>query len=143
MQDLRRIRMANRWLVLASTLVLAAACAGGTATPTPGAGTPTPGAATPTPTAGPVTGSATLGAWESSPSERSALSSAVAAFSVTHPALTVTQETVAGDYRAQMITRCGAHNPPDLFYVNAEYARDWADNGFLQPLDDYLARSGF
>src|SRR5512141_2824543 len=121
MQDLRRIRMANRWLVLASTLVLAAACAGGTATPTPGAGTPTPGAgtptpgaATPTPTAGPVTGSATLGAWESSPSERSALSSAVAAFSVTHPGLTVTQETVAGDYRAQMITRFGAHNPPDL-----------------------------
>src|SRR5512141_1158079 len=128
MQDWRRIRMANRWLVLASTLVLAAACAGGTATPTPGAktptpgagtptpgaGTPTPGAATPTPTAGPVTGSATLGAWESSPSERSALSSAVAAFSVTHPGLTVTQETVAGDYRAQMITRFGAHNPPDL-----------------------------
>jgi multiple sugar transport system substrate-binding protein len=90
-----------------------------------------------------VTGSATLGAWESSPSERAALSSALAAYSVRQSAITVTQETVAGDYRAQMITRFGAHNPPDLFYVNAEYARDWADQGFLYPLDDFIARDAF
>jgi multiple sugar transport system substrate-binding protein len=118
--------MAKRWLVSISAILFVAACGGG-------------GGATASPGGGAVTGNAVLGAWESSPSERSALSSAVAAFNVTHQ-VKLTQETVAGDYRAQMITRFGAHNPPDVFYVNAEYARDWADQGFLQPLDDWIAR---
>ena len=90
----------------------------------------------------PVTGNAVLGQWESSPSERAALSSAVSAFRVANPELTVEQLTIRGDYRAEMQTRFGARNPPDVFYVNAEYARDWADQGFLQPLDDYIAAAG-
>ncbi|CAN5759546.1 hypothetical protein BH23CHL7_BH23CHL7_10230 [soil metagenome] len=89
-----------------------------------------------------MSGTAVLGQWESSPSERSALSSAVAAFRVANPDLTVEQLTVAGNYREQMQTRFGARNPPDVFYVNAEYARDWADQGFLLPLDDYIAAAG-
>ena len=32
---------------------------------------------------------------------------------------------------------------PDLFYVNADYAPEWIDQGFLEPLDDYIAKSGF
>lgn len=123
--------MAKRWLVSLAVVATLVACQTG------GGGTPVPTGG------GPVTGSATLGAWESSPSERSALASALAAWNVTNPELQVAQETVAGDYRAQMQTRFGARTPPDLFYVNAEYARDWADQGFLQPLDDYIARDGF
>jgi len=121
--------MARRWLVSVVAAALIAACQpGGTASPTPGGGA--------------VGGSANLGHWASSPAETSALSSAVAAFTVTHSGLAVAREVVAGDYRAEMITRFGARNPPDLFFVNAEYARDWADQGFLQPLDDWIARDG-
>jgi multiple sugar transport system substrate-binding protein len=82
----------------------------------------------------------TLGQWNSSPAEKSALASALAAYSVSGTKVTVNQETIAGDYRAEMITRFGAHNPPDLFYVNAEYAQAWADQGFLYALDDFIAR---
>lgn len=123
--------MAKRWLVSFVALALVAACnPGATATPSPAA------------SAGPVTGNAVLGQWQSSGSERSALSSAVAAFRVANPNISVEQLTVAGDYRAEMQTRFGAHNPPDVFYVNGEYASDWADEGFLLPLDDYIAAAG-
>lgn len=123
--------MARRWLVIFSAAVLLlAACTGPGASPAPTGG-------------GAVSGSATLGQWESSPSERSALSSALAAFAVSGTDVTVEQLTIRGNYRDEMITRFGARNPPDVFYVNAEYARDWADDGFLLPLDDYIAAAGF
>lgn len=121
--------MTKRLFIVLSAAVFVVACQGGG------------GAATPSP-AGAVTGNAVLGQWESSASERSALSSAVAAFRVANPNLSVEQLTIRGNYRDEMITRFGAHNPPDVFYVNAEYARDWADDGFLLPLDDYIARAG-
>jgi len=133
--------MANRWLVALSAAVLVAACGGGGATtPSPAGVTPPPAVATLTPTAAPVTGSATLGQWGSSPAENTALASALSAFAVSGTQVAVDQQLIAGDYRAEMITRFGARNPPDLFYVNAEYARDWADEGFLYPLDDWIAR---
>jgi multiple sugar transport system substrate-binding protein len=121
--------MATRWLVVVATAALVAACTGGGAAPTPAGG-------------GAVTGSAVLGQWESSPAERAALSAAVASLKVAEPDLQVEQLTIRGNYRDEMITRFGAHNPPDVFYVNAEYARDWADDGFLLPLDDYIAAAG-
>jgi multiple sugar transport system substrate-binding protein len=142
----------RRVLAIASCVVLAAACtSGGSPTPTGGGGAPSQG----TPSGGPgassgaafdpstISGSVTLGQWDSSPAEHSALASALAAFSVTYPNIKVTQTTVSGDYRAQMVTKFGAHQPPDLFYVNAEYAQDWIDQGFLQPLDDYISKQGF
>ena len=146
----------RRLVAVAATAVLLFAACGGAATPSPAATGPvsaapgTPAAATPeaspsAPAYDPhsISGSVTLGQWESSPAERSALSSALAAFAVEYPNIKVDQQTIAGDYRAQMITRFGAHNPPDIFYVNAEYAQDWIDQGFLQPLDDYIAQQGF
>ena len=70
-----------------------------------------------------------LGQWESSPAEKEALDATIAQFETEYPNIDVQQETVAGDYRAEMITRFGATNAPDLFYVNAEYAQDWIDAG--------------
>ena len=32
---------------------------------------------------------------------------------------------------------------PDLFYVNADYAQEWIDQGLLHPLDEYVEASGF
>lgn len=118
--------MASRWLVSLIAAALIAACS--------------PGAASPSPAGGTVTGSATLGQWGSSPAENTALASALSAFAVSGTQVDVDQQLIAGDYRAEMITRFGARNPPDLFYVNAEYAIDWADQGFLYPLDDWIAR---
>lgn len=118
-----------------------------TAEASPLAPTGTPAEPGGTPAGGPfdpstVTGNATLGQWESSPAERNALTDALGQFRGTYPDILVDQLTVAGDYRAQMITRFGAQSPPDVFYVNGEYAQDWIDQGFLLPLDDYIQRQG-
>ena len=144
--------MLRRFSTLLIGGVLLAACSSNNATPVPSAASQAPASQAPASqapaSAAPwdphsVSGEVTIGQWSSSPAEQSALASALAAFSVEYPNIKVTQEVIAGDYRAQMITRFGGHNPPDLFYVNAEYAQDWVDEGFLQPLDEYIDRQGF
>jgi multiple sugar transport system substrate-binding protein len=50
---------------------------------------------------------------------------------------------VAGDYRVQMATRFSGGTAPDVFYVNAEYAPEWIEEGFLEPLDEYIANQGY
>src|SRR5450756_1901969 len=42
-----------------------------------------------------------------------------------------------------MATKFASKDVPDLFYVNADYAQQWIKEGFLAPLDDYIAKSGF
>ena len=42
-----------------------------------------------------------------------------------------------------MATNFGSGNVPDLFYVDATFGQTWADQTFLEPLDDYIAKSGF
>jgi multiple sugar transport system substrate-binding protein len=125
-------------------MLLVAACQT-VATPTPST-TASPGGspvATPTFDLNAITGAALLGQWSSSPAEVTALTDAVTGFTAKYPQVSITQTTIAGDYRSQLITRFGAHDPPDIFYVNAEYAQDWIDEGFLLPLDDYIAKQGF
>ena len=56
--------------------------------------------------------------------------------------MTVDYQPIAGDYRTVMITKISSHEVPDLFYVNAEYAPEWIAQGFLEPLDDYIAKAG-
>ena len=90
-----------------------------------------------------ISGEVTLGAWESSPAERQALEAALAAFAEEYPNIEVTQETIAGDYRVQMTTNFSAGTVPDIFYVNAEYTPEWIEEGFLEPLDEYIAKQGF
>jgi multiple sugar transport system substrate-binding protein len=140
--------MRQRFLILGfAAMFLAAACGGGTSSNAPstgGTGGSNPPAESENafdPAA--ISGSVTLGQWESSPAEGTALKSAVDAFKAAYPNITVTQTTIAGDYRAQMVNKFGASDPPDLFYVNAEYAPEWMSNGFLFGLDDYISRQGF
>jgi multiple sugar transport system substrate-binding protein len=134
----------RRVIALAVCLVLVgSACGTSTGTPAGTASGTAAGSTGPAFDPAKISGTATLGEWDSSAAEHSAVSSAVSAFSVTYPNIKVDQTTVSGDYRAQMITRFGAHTPPDLFYVNAEYAQDWIEQGFLAPLDDYIAKTGF
>ena len=92
---------------------IAAACGGGGATGAPTTGTvPTTGTGA---TSGPAgstapefdpstsTGEVTLGQWESSPAEGTALKAALDGFAAKYPKIKVTQTTIAGDYRAQMV----------------------------------------
>jgi len=90
-----------------------------------------------------ISGDVTLGQWESSPAEGTALKGAIDAFAAAYPNIKVKQTTIPGDYRAAMVTKFGASDVPDLFYVNAEYAPEWMSNQFLLPLDDYIQRQGF
>ena len=90
-----------------------------------------------------VSGSATLGHWDSSPAENSALDCALKGFAMTYPDVAVTNTDVSGDYAAQMVTKFGTPgSAPDLFYVNGDTVIDWATQGFLTPLDDYIANQG-
>lgn len=145
--------MRNRFLTLgaAAAFAIAACGPGGTSTGAPS--TTGPGSTTTTTTSAETTGAAfdpstvsgdvTLGAWESSPAEGEALEAALDGFAVAYPNINVTQTTVAGDYRVQMITNFSSGDVPDIFYVNAEYAPEWMEEGFLEPLDDYIAKQGF
>jgi len=90
-----------------------------------------------------VTGDITLGAWESSPAEGEALAAALEGFAEAYPNINVEQQTVAGDYRVQMTTNFSAGTVQDIFWVNAEYAPEWIEEGFLEPLDPFIEQQGF
>ncbi len=145
--------MRQKLLLLLSTAVLAVAACGPGASPGvtgPGGTSPagSPGGTTPAGTGAgfdpsTISGDVTLGAWESSPAEGEALEAALAAFAEAYPNINVTQETVAGDYRVQMTTNFGADAVQDIFYLNAEYTPEWIEEGFLEPLDSYIANQGF
>ena len=134
-------------LTFAAAFLVAACGPGASPAPTGATGTTPAGTEPAGTTAGfdpsTVSGEVTLGAWESSPAEGEALEAALAAFATAYPNVKVTQETVAGDYRVQMATNFSAGTAPDIFYVNAEYAPEWIEEGFLEPLDEYIAKQGF
>ncbi|HUQ42830.1 MAG TPA: extracellular solute-binding protein [Candidatus Limnocylindria bacterium] len=146
--------MRNRlFTALFASAFVFAACAGGNGSsgaPTTGTGATMPPAGTTGPAdttaafdPSTITGDVRLGAWESSPAEGLALKAALDGFAAKYPNIKVTQETVAGDYRVQMVTNFGSGDVPDIFYINAEYAPEWMAEGFLEPLDDYIAKQGF
>jgi multiple sugar transport system substrate-binding protein len=133
-------------VVLAAVVsLLAVACGGATtpspATPTPGSGSPGPTTAAPDLTT--IAGSVVLSGWRSSQDEGEALTQALLGLPAYNPNLLVDYQPIAGDYRVVMITKISSGEVPDLFYVNADYASEWMDEGFLEPLDDYIAKYGF
>jgi len=135
----------RRWAALgaAASLLLAACGTAASPTPTAGGATPAPGTAAPTAAPTAISGSATLSGWRSSTSEGEALTRTLLGFQAQYPDIKVDYEPLAGDYRTVMITKFSSREVPDLFYVNAEYAQEWIDQGFLAPLDDYIAQAGF
>ena len=90
-----------------------------------------------------ITGTAKLSGWQSSDAENKALQDTIKAFEAVDPNIKVDYSVVAGDYATVMATNFSSKNVPDLFYVDAGYGQTWADQGFLQPLDDYISKSGF
>ncbi len=89
-----------------------------------------------------ISGTAVLSGWRSSPEEGEALTQTLLGFPAVYPNVHVDYQPIAGDYRTVMITKISSHEVPDLFYVNADYAPEWIEQGFLEPLDDYIAKAG-
>jgi multiple sugar transport system substrate-binding protein len=138
--------MRHRFLTLSfATVFLAAACGGGGGTQAPGATGPTGTEPAGTVAFDPstVSGEITLGSWESSPAEGLAFKGALDGFAAAYPNIKLTQQTIKGDYRVQMIKSFSATTAPDLFWVNGEFAPEWIAEGFMEPLDDYIAKQGF
>ena len=146
----------RRLVVLAAAAMLVAvACGTATTSPSPQVSAAPPASMEPGASVQPsasaaagfdlmaITGTAQLSGWRSSPDEGEALTQALLGFPVKYPNVAVDYKPIAGDYRAVMITKIASGEVPDLFYVNAEYAGEWIDEGFLEPLDDYIEKSGF
>ena len=90
-----------------------------------------------------ISGTAKLAGWQSSDAESAALKDTITAFEAQNSEDQGRLPVVAGDYPTVMATNFASKNVPDLFYVDASYGQTWADQGFLEPLDDYIAKSGF
>ncbi len=145
----------RRFLATTAAIVLiVGACSSGGSSQSPAAGgstSPSTGSSADTSTApsGPafdpasITGTATLSGWQSSDAENAALKAAVAAFQTAYPNVKADYKVIAGDYATVMATNFASKNVPDVFYVDATFAQPWSDDGFLEPLDDYIAKSGF
>jgi multiple sugar transport system substrate-binding protein len=89
-----------------------------------------------------VSGPVVLSGWQSSPAEGNALTRTLLGFQAKYPDIPVDYQPIAGDYPAAMAARFASGEVPDLFYVNADYAQEWIDQGLLLPLDDYIAEAG-
>lgn len=135
----------RRLLAVVMTAAIVASCGGATTTTSPTAGGPTAAPGT-SPAGGwdpnAISGTAILSGWRSSPEEGEALTQALLGFPAKYPKIQVDYQPIAGDYRTVMITKISSGEVPDLFYVNAEYAPEWIREGFLEPLDDYIAKAG-
>jgi multiple sugar transport system substrate-binding protein len=146
----------------ASIAVIAGACSGsGTPAPSPASPAESAAAGSPAATGGEspaesaaasaapsfdssaVSGTVKLSGWQSSDAEKKALQDTIAAFEAQNSKIKVDYSVVAGDYPTVMATNFASRNVPDLFYVDAAFGQTWADQGFLQPLDDYISASGF
>jgi multiple sugar transport system substrate-binding protein len=90
-----------------------------------------------------ISGPVRLSGWQSSPAEGNALTQALLGFQAKYPDIPVDYQPLAGDYPTLMAANFASADVPDVFYVNAEYAQQWIDEGFLAPLDDWIAASGF
>jgi multiple sugar transport system substrate-binding protein len=139
----------------AAVVMIVGACSSG-ATQTPAGSTGTGASTNPGESAGgstapsgggfdpaSISGTATLSGWQSSDAENAALKATVTAFEAAYPKIKVDYKVIAGDYATVMATNFASKNVPDLFYVDAAFAQPWSDQGFLEPLDDDIAKQGF
>jgi multiple sugar transport system substrate-binding protein len=83
-----------------------------------------------------------LATWGSSPSETAALTDSIATFESRYPAIKV-DLIVDTDHSAQMAAKFASHTPPDVFYLDAGVAQDWASQGVLLDLNPLIASTNF
>ncbi len=140
--------------VLATAAIMVGACTGDSgATTAPGTSNgpaPSSGGASvePAPSADPafdptsVEGDLVLQGWSAGAVEAPILDQLLVDFQAQYPKIKVKFEPVAGEYPAAMAAKFSAGDPPDVFYVDSAFAPTWIDDGLLEPLDAYVAKSG-
>ena len=131
---------------LLAVILVAACSSASTPTPSPIGGSPgASSGANPSTGFDPsaITGTAILSGWQSSPAEGNALTQALLGYQSAFPNVKVDYQPLGGDYAAGMAAKFASGDVPDVFYVDAGYAQQWIDQGFLAPLDDYIAESSF
>ena len=90
-----------------------------------------------------ISGMAILSGWQSSSAEGNALTQTLLGYQSAFPNVKVDYQPLGGDYAAGMAAKFASGDVPDVFYVDAGYAQQWIDQGFLAPLDGYIAESSF
>ena len=131
---------------LLAVILVAACSSASTPTPSPIGGSPgASSGANPSTGFDPsaITGTAILSGWQSSPAEGNALTQALLGYQSAFPNVKVDYQPLGGDYAAGMAAKFASGDVPDVFYVDAGYAQQWIDQGFLAPLDGYIAESSF
>ena len=86
-----------------------------------------------------VSGEVRLSGWRSSESEETLLAETITAFETAYPNVKVDYEPIPEGYIDQMTAQFSAGEPPDVFYVQAEFSDAWMEDGLLEPLDPYFA----
>lgn len=85
-----------------------------------------------------VSGEVRFSGFRSSDAEETLLEATIDSFEEAYPNITVDYQPVPEGYVDQMTAQFSAGEPPDLFYVQAEFANAWMEDGLLEPLDPYL-----
>lgn len=85
-----------------------------------------------------VTGTVRFSGFRSSDAEEELLEQVLDAFRETYPNIEVEYEPIPEGYVEQMTAQFGAGEPPDLFYMQAEFANAWIEDDLIEPLDPYF-----
>ena len=132
--------MRRGWAVVPIvTVFLLAACTGGGEEGSPGAeGTGAAGEGIEIDESA-VSGTVRFSGFRSSDAEEELLVATLAAFNEQYPNIEVDYEPIPEGYVDQMTAQFSAGEPPDLFYMQAEFADAWIEDGLLEPLEPYFA----
>jgi len=85
-----------------------------------------------------VTGTVRFSGFRSSDAEEELLQQVLDAFAEQYPNIEVNYEPIPEGYVEQMTAQFSAGEPPDLFYMQAEFANAWVEDGLIEPLDPYF-----
>jgi multiple sugar transport system substrate-binding protein len=86
-----------------------------------------------------ITGTVRFSGFRSSDAEEELLEQVIAAFEEQYPNIDVEYEPIPEGYVEQMTAQFSAGEPPDLFYMQAEFANAWVEDGLIEPLEPYFA----
>lgn len=85
-----------------------------------------------------VSGTVRFSGFRSSDAEEELLQQVLDAFGDQYPDIEVMYEPIPEGYVEQMTAQFSAGEPPDLFYMQAEFANAWVEDGLIEPLDPYF-----
>ena len=85
-----------------------------------------------------ISGTVRFSGFRSSDAEEELLQEVLNAFGEAYPNIEVDYEPIPEGYVDQITQQFGAGEPPDLFYMQAEFANAWIEDGLIEPLDPYF-----